>query len=87
MVKSENGRTVHFGQIGASDYTINKDPLRQQMYIMRHQNVRYSNGKKENWNDLSTAGAWSRWILWSKPSIIEAIRSMERRFGGIQIVF
>ena len=78
MIKSVGGKTIHFGQFGASDYTRNKDPLRQQMYIIRH--------SKENWNDLSTAGAWSYNLLWSKPSIVEAIRSMEKRYG-IQIVF
>jgi L-rhamnose mutarotase len=79
MVRSINNRTIHFGQAGAGDYTIHKNPIRQQLYINRHK-------KNENWDDLTTAGAWSRWILWSKPSLKESIKSMEQWFG-IRIVF
>ena len=61
MVKYD-GATIHFGQLGASDYTINKNPKRKQAYISRHQ-------KRENWtkSGIKTAGFWSRWILWNQP--------------------
>lgn len=29
-------RVVHFGQRGASDYTIHKNPLRMEQYVRRH---------------------------------------------------
>ena len=31
-----NGKTVHFGQKGASDYTLHKDAARKDAYIARH---------------------------------------------------
>lgn len=79
MVKSVGDKIIHFGQYGASDYTIHKDQIRQQLYIFRHK-------KKENWNDLATSGAWAYNLLWSKPTLKASIKNMERRFG-IRIVF
>lgn len=74
MVKSVGGKTIHFGDSRYEDYTIHHDEDRKKRYIIRHQ-------KNEDWNDLSKSGAWSRWILWDKPSLKEAIKSMERRFS------
>ena len=54
-------KTTHFGAAGMSDYTKHKDSARMQRYLNRHR-------KRENWNDPTTAGALSRWILWNKPS-------------------
>ena len=53
---------IHFGASEYDDYTSHKDKIRRDMYLMRHE-------KNEDWNDLSTAGAWSRWIIWNKPSL------------------
>eukprot|EP00438_Fugacium_kawagutii_P011340 Skav220220 [mRNA] locus=scaffold749:57215:57490:+ [translate_table: standard] len=66
------GKKVSFGQKNASDYTQHKDPERKQRYIDRHR-------KNENWNDLKTAGAWSKNLLWNKPTISESIKSMENK--------
>jgi len=62
MVKY-NGKTIHFGAKGMSDYTINKDPKRKALYIARHR-------KREDWTNPNTAGFWSRWILWNKPTSV-----------------
>lgn len=35
----------------------------------------------ERWDDVSTAGFWSRWLLWSHPSMAEAQQELRRRFG------
>ena len=67
-------KTVHFGQSGASDYTIHKDDARKQRYIQRHE-------ARENWNDPHTAGALSRYILWNKPSFRASVSDYMRRFG------
>lgn len=73
-------RTVHFGQLGASDYTLHKDAARKARYIQRHRS-------RETWTrrGIRTAGFWSRWLLWNKPSLRASIRDTERRFG-IRIV-
>ena len=68
------GKKVSFGQKNASDYTQHKDPERKQRYLDRHR-------KNENWNDLKTAGAWAKAILWNKPTLTASIKDMERKFN------
>jgi hypothetical protein len=41
---------------------MHKDEARKARYIQRHQH------NHENWNDKDTAGFWSRWLLWNKPT-------------------
>ena len=69
-------KTVHFGAAGMSDYTKHKDPERKKRYIARHK-------KRENWNKsgIKTAGFWSRWLLWGKPTIKGSIKYIEKRFN------
>jgi len=71
-----NGRTktTHFGAAGMSDYTKHKDKARKQRYINRHK-------KRENWNDPTTAGALSLYILWNKPTLKASIVDYKKRFG------
>jgi hypothetical protein len=59
-----SGKRVLFGALGYEDYTTHKDPLRKARYIARHKN-------RENWTKLGidTAGFWSRWLLWNKPTL------------------
>ncbi len=70
------GRKVHFGATGYSDYTIHKDSDRKSNYISRHRS-------RENWkkSGINTAGFWSRWLLWNKPSITGSIKDIEQRFN------
>ena len=71
-------RTVSFGAAGMSDFTKHKDPERKQRYIDRHKS-------RENWSDPTTAGFYSRWITWNKPTITESIRDTNNRFKNINI--
>jgi hypothetical protein len=72
-----NGRSVNFGLRGYSDYTIHKDHSRMLRYLTRHV-------KRENWSPSGRykAGFWSRWLLWSRPSLNGAARETERVLGG-----
>jgi len=72
----ENGTHVDFGAKGYQDFTQHKDPARMRLYVIRH-------SKRENWkrSGINTAGFWSRWLLWSKPSLPEAIRFMNKKFS------
>lgn len=74
----ENGRFVDFGARGYSDYTKHKNPLRKKAYLLRH------GAKKagETWGigGIDTAGFWSRWYLWSEPTIKGAEKLMSRKF-------
>ena len=68
------GKKVSFGASAYSDFTQHKDPERKKSYIARHR-------VNQNWNDLTTAGAWSKGILWNKPTISESIKNMENKFN------
>jgi hypothetical protein len=71
-----NGREIitPFGQKGYSDYTKHKDPTRKQRYLNRH------SGMGEHWNQPTTPGALSKWILWNKPSFKASLKDFKRRF-------
>lgn len=74
MVTINDHKTVHFGARGYSDYTIHHDINRKMRYIARHQD-------KEDWNNINTAGFWSRWILWNLPSFSASVHDTEKRFN------
>ena len=78
LVISPEGKKVYFGASGYSDYTKHKDPKRKDNYIKRHK-------KRENWSKsgLNTAGFWSRWLLWNKPTIEESLAFIADRFNVI----
>ena len=69
-------KTVSFGSAQHSDFTKHKDPERKKRYIDRHKS-------RENWNDPTTAGYLSRWILWAKPTIEESIKDLNKRNKNI----
>lgn len=75
-VFERNGREFvqPFGQKGYSDFTKHKDVTRRQRYLTRHR------GMHEDWNDPTTAGALSRWILWNKPTFKASLADYKRRF-------
>lgn len=39
-----------------------------------------SRSTKENWSDPKTAGFWSRWLLWSDPTLNGARKVIEQKF-------
>lgn len=73
MVITPANKKIHFGAAGMSDFTLHKDEKRKENYAARH-------SATENWNDLNTAGAWAYWILWTKPTLVGAIKNMENKF-------
>ena len=73
MVKTPKNKIIYFGQAEASDYTIHKNEVRKNAYLLRHY-------KNENWDDLNSAGAWSRYILWNETTIKKSISNMEKLF-------
>ena len=71
---TNDNKKVYFGQASASDFTLHKDEARKQRYINRHK-------KNENWNNKDTAGFWSRWLLWEKPTINESYEYIRKKFN------
>tara|TARA_B110001469_G_scaffold126806_1_gene145497 strand:- start:4426 stop:4755 length:330 start_codon:yes stop_codon:yes gene_type:complete len=67
-------KTTHFGAYGMSDYTKHKDPERKIRYILRHK-------KRENWNDYTTAGSLSRYILWGESTLKKSIEKYKNKFN------
>ena len=79
-----DGTRVSFGLKGYSDYTLHKDRARMKRYVGRH--AGYAGGRlshRENWtrSGAKTAGFWSRWLLWSSPSLEGARRKTEKVLG------
>jgi hypothetical protein len=68
------GRVVHFGAKGYSDFTKHHDEERKIRYLRRHKPT-------ENWRNPKSAGFWSRWLLWNKPTIKQSITDIQRRFN------
>ena len=71
---SSRKKTTHFGAAGMSDYTKHKDKARKSRYLARHK-------KRENWNNCSSAGALSRWILWGEPTLSSSIKKFKQKFN------
>lgn len=72
--QSGREKTTHFGAKNYSDFTIHKDQERKKLYLARHK-------KNENWNNPTSAGSLSRWILWNKTSLRASIADYKRRFN------
>ena len=74
-VKTPSGRIINFGAVGYEDYTMHGDATRAEDYVRRH-------AAREDWSDPETAGFWSRWLLWEKPTIKAALAALRRRLGA-----
>jgi hypothetical protein len=68
-----DGKKVHFGAKGYEDYTIHHDDKRKKSYLSRHK-------ARENWNDPTTAGSLSRYVLWNKKSFRASVADYKKRF-------
>ena len=73
---TNSGRKIYFGAAGMSDFTHHKNETRKNLYINRHK-------KNKNWgkSGIDTAGFWSRWLLWNKPTIKESYNDIKNRFN------
>lgn len=70
-----NGKKIHFGQKNPKDgtYIDHKDAQKKNNYIKRH-------SKNENWNAIN-AGSLSRFLLWEKPTLEQAVKKYEKKFN------
>jgi hypothetical protein len=72
--------TIHFGANGMMDYTkyYKQDKevakIKRESYLARHK-------ANENWNDPTTAGSLSRWILWNLPTLDASVKDFKKKFN------
>ena len=57
-------KTTHFGAAGYDDFLKTKDVKKRAAYLARHKTT-------ENWNDPTSAGALSRYLLWGQSSSLK----------------
>jgi len=69
----EKVKEIHFGSAGSSTYIDHKDDKKKAAYLSRHK-------VNENWNDPTSAGALSRYILWNKKTLAASIDDYKKRF-------
>jgi hypothetical protein len=74
FMPSQTYKYVKFGALGYEDFTTHRDIKRKERYLLRHE-------LKENWEDPTTPGALSRWILWNKPTLEKSIDDFKKRFN------
>ena len=68
-------KTTKFGAAGYTDFIKSGgDEERKKKYLARHKS-------RENWNDPTSAGALSRYILWNKPTLSASISDYKKKFN------
>lgn len=79
IFRRENGRTFHrdFGSPGATTFADIADPQKRAAYLARHGAA----AAGQDWNRPDTPGALSRWILWERPNMQQAVNMFRQRFG------
>lgn len=79
MAIFEDGTVTHFGGKGCGDFIqySRRSPAlanaKRAAYIARH-------GATESWRDPTAAATLSRYLLWEKPTLREALAAYKRRF-------
>lgn len=81
--KTGREKSVKFGAAGMMDYTkyFKRDgkevaDMKKAAYIARHSRA------GEDWtkSGIDTAGWWSRFLLWSKPTVEESLKSIIKKY-------
>ena len=70
-----DGSHRDFGARNYQDFTTHHDKARMERYNARHR-------KNENWTDLKSPGALSKYVLWSKPSLRGGLMEYKRRLSA-----
>ena len=78
---SDSSRTTHFGAKGYEHYTMHCDGKRRRLYLARH-------ASRQDWGraGIMTAGWLSRYILWEKPTLKEAVAAAGKLYPGITFI-
>ena len=67
-------QTTHFGLKGGSTYIDHGDKTKRKNYIARHR-------VNENFDDFTSAGSLSRWILWGDHTTLrDNVKEFKERY-------
>jgi hypothetical protein len=72
-------KTVHFGQKGASDFTLHKNPEQRKLYINRHK-------KNERWDDPTTAGFYAKHCCGTNQPLKNQLMNLNKRYKNINFI-
>lgn len=77
ITKDGKTRKVSFGSSKHDNYTIHRSKARKESYLARH------GGMEQDWTEsgIYTAGFWSRWYIWSEPTLRESKKLIEKKFN------
>lgn len=67
-------KTIAFGAVNYEDYTDHKNDERRDRYLQRHRSA-------EDWSDPTTAGAASRYVLWSAKTVSGGFQNYLTRYN------
>lgn len=86
LLDNDKIKIVRFGQADARDFTLINDKnskwylpkvldrnVVKSSYIRRHE-------KREDWSNPVTAGALSKWLLWSRKTLAASIKAYKKMF-------
>ena len=69
------GKKVHFGAAGSQTYLDHHDKAKREAYLKRHR-------VNENWDNPTSAGSLSRWLLWGdSTSLMMNIQEFRKKFA------
>ena len=69
------GKKVHFGSSTSQTYLDHHDKAKREAYLKRHR-------VNENWDNPTSAGALSRWLLWGdSTSLMMNIQEFRKKFA------
>ena len=71
--KGSNHKIVHFGSKGSETFIDSQDKVKRANYLARHR-------ANEDWDNPTTAGALSRWLLWNLPTLSASIAFFKKKF-------
>ena len=74
MATFNGKKTIHFGAKDGETFIDHKNNIKKSAWIARHK-------VREDWNNIKTAGALSKNLLWNRETITASIKDIEKRFN------
>ena len=75
-------KKVDFGSKSKATFYDGADDTKRRNYLIRHKAM-----GGQDWNDVYTAGFWSRWLLWShhKRDLLKIIKEIKKNAKNVNI--